>query len=176
MVKAKKSLFLTVIALFIFSAIKPALAEEQFLYRGPKLNPQTANSALFLTPVREKNGAYLTLDLVVDPSGEEINIVSTEISFPADKLVLEKLSKENSFCSFFMEEKVDAAAGKIKISCAAPYPGTDRISNIVSLTFRQINSGSADLGLSPDSLVLANDGYGTDVLKELKGQKIALEM
>jgi hypothetical protein len=174
MLKArKKTLFFILIALFIFSTIRPAIAEEELYYRDPKLSPQTANSALFLTPVREKNGDLLTLDLVVDPSGEEINTVSTEISFPTDKLSLEALSKDNSFCSFFVEEKTDNAAGKIKISCVAPYPGTNKLSNVVSLTFKQINAGEADLSLGADSLVLANDGYGTNVLKELKGQIIA---
>jgi hypothetical protein len=172
MVKAKRALLFTLIALFIFSAIKPAIAEEEFYYRGPKLNQESAASALFLTPIREKTGDSFTLDLVVDPTGEEINTVSTEISFPADKLSLEDLGKENSFCSFFMEEKVDNALGKIKISCASPYPGTAKLSNVVSLTFKRINPGPADLSLSPDSLVLANDGYGTNVLKDLKGQTI----
>jgi hypothetical protein len=171
----KETLFFVLIALFIFSAIKPALAEEEFYYRGPKLSPQTANSTLFLTPVREKNSDSFTLDLVVDPSGEEINAVETEISFPTDKLSLESLSKENSFCSFFIEEKTDNVAGKIKISCTAPYPGTDKLSNVASLTFKIINAGAADLSLSADSLVLANDGYGTNVLKDLKGQVIILE-
>ncbi|MDD5527642.1 MAG: cohesin domain-containing protein [Patescibacteria group bacterium] len=172
MLKARlKALFIILIALFIISAIKPARAED-FYYRGPKLNPQSANSALFLTPVREKTGDSLTLDLVVDPAGEEINTVSAEISFPTDKLFLTNLSKTDSFCSFFVEEKIDNNLGEIKISCVAPYPGTDKMSNVVSLTFKQIDSGAAELSLSPDSLVLANDGYGTNVLKDLKGQTI----
>jgi hypothetical protein len=175
MLKAQtKALFFILTALFIFSAIKQALAKEAFYYRSQKLNPQTANSALFLTPIREKNGDYLTLDLVVDPAGEEINTVSAEISFPIGKLSLENMGKEDSFCSFFIEENIDAAAGKIKISCAAPSPGTSQISNVLSLTFKKIGSGEAELDLSEDSLVLANDGYGTNVLKELRGQKIIL--
>ncbi len=171
MVKAKKALFLATIALFIFAVIKPASAET-FYYRGPKLNPETSSSALFLTPVRAKTDQTFTVDLVVDPAGEQINTVSTEISFPADKLSLASLSKDNSFCSFFVEEKIDNVLGKIKISCVAPFPGTDKMSNVVSLTFKQISAGRADLGLSPDSLVLANDGYGTNVLKNLGGQTI----
>jgi len=83
------------------------------------------------------------------------------------------LSKDDSFCSFFIEENIDNALGKIKITCLDPYPGTAKISNVVSLTFKKINSGAADLNLSDDSLVLANDGYGTNVLKNLSGQTIA---
>jgi hypothetical protein len=171
MVKAKKALFFATVALFIFSVMKPASADD-FYYRGQALTPESAASTLFLTPVKEKSGDSLTLDLVVDPAGEEINAVSTEISFPADKLSLENLSKANSFCSFFVEEKIDNALGKIKISCVAPYPGTDRMSNVVSLTFQEIGTGPAALSLSSASLVLANDGYGTNVLKYLSGQTI----
>jgi hypothetical protein len=174
MVKAKRALLFTLIALFIFSVMKPAIAED-FYYRGPKLNPESATSALFLTPVREKSGNTLTLDLVVDPAGEEINTVSTEISFPTDKLSLTNLSKTNSFCSFFVEEKIDNALGKIKISCVTPYPGTEKMSNVISLTFTNLVQGSADINLSDDSMVLANDGYGTNVLKNLEGQTIELD-
>jgi hypothetical protein len=168
-----KTLLFILIALFIFSAIKPAQAWQRFYYRGPKLNPENVNSALFLTPVKEENNGLFSLDLVVDPNSEEINTVSTEISFPADILFLESLSKDNSFCSFFVEEIIDNDLGKIKISCLDPYPGTDKMSNVISLTFKKIKSGAADLRLSADSLVLANDGYGTNVLNSLSGQTIA---
>jgi len=175
MLKAQgKVLFFILIALFIFSVTKPAAADD-FYYRGQKLNQENTTSALFLTPIKQKTGDSITLDLVVDPAGEEINTVSTEISFPADKLSLENLSKENSFCSFFVEEKIDNDLGKIKISCLAPFPGTDKMSNVVSLTFKELNSGTADLNLSNDSMVLANDGYGTNVLQNLSGQKIILD-
>jgi hypothetical protein len=172
MLKARtKALLFAMIALFIFAVIKPASADD-FYYRGPELKPETTNSALFLTPVREKNGDSFTLDLVVDPAGEEINTVSTEISFPAEKLSLSDLSKDNSFCSFFVEDNIDNTLGKIKISCLAPFPGTDKMSNVVSLTFERIATGAADLSLSSDSMVLANDGYGTNVLNNLGGQRI----
>ena len=172
MIKVERALFFALLAILILAVLKPASAEEVFYYRGALLNPETADSALFLTPVRERRGDLLTLDLVVDPSGEEINTVSTEILFPADKLSLTSLSKDESFCSFFVEENIDNNLGKIKISCIAPYPGTDKLSKVVSLTFKKHQSGSADLKLGDDSLVLANDGYGTNVLKDLSGQTV----
>jgi hypothetical protein len=174
MVKAKRALLFALIALFIFVAIKPASAEDLFQYRDVQLNQEIASSTLFLTPVRARTANSLTLDLMVDPAGEQINTVSTEISFPADKLSLLSLGKTNSFCSFFVEEKINNTLGKIKISCLAPFPGTNKMSNVVSLTFKKIGSGSADLSLSSDSLVLANDGYGTNVLQNLSGQTVAL--
>jgi hypothetical protein len=166
-----KALSVIAIALFIFLTVKPAVAED-FYYRGPKLNPEQSTSALFLTPVRKLDRNTFTLDLVVDPSGKQINTVSTEISFPADRLSLIDLSKTDSFCSFFVEENIDNDQGKIRLSCVAPYPGTDKMSNVISLTFRQAGTGPAELSLSPDSLVLANDGYGTNVLKSLGGQTV----
>jgi hypothetical protein len=166
-----KALSFIAIAVFIFSVMKPAVAED-FSYRGPKLNPESSSSALFLTPMRKLDRNTFTLDLVVDPSGEEINTVSTEISFPADKLSLIDLSKANSFCSFFVEEKINNDLGKIKLSCVAPFPGTETMSNVITLTFKQTDTGYARLDLSQDSMVLANDGYGTNVLKSLGGQTV----
>jgi len=175
MLKAQaKVLSFGLIALFIFSVMKPAIAED--ISRGPKSNPESSASALFLTPIRKIDRNTFTLDLVVDPAGEEINTVSTEISYPVDKLSLLEINKDNSFCSLFVEDENDNINGKIKISCIKPFPGVDTLSNVVTLTFTTQATGTADLDLSPDSLVLANDGYGTDVLKAATGQRVNLDL
>lgn len=164
-----------IIILFFVLVSKPTTAREIYSYRGQKINPETTPSALFLTPVRNRDNNSISLDLVVEPNQAEVNTVSTEISYPTDRISLKKMSKENSFCSFFIENNVDAVNGKIKISCAAPYPGTAKTSRVVTLYFEGLKKGLAEINLSNNSLVLANDGYGTNVLKEIKGQEITVE-
>jgi hypothetical protein len=164
-----------IIVVFFVLASRPTTAEEVFHYRGQKINPETTPSALFLTPVKNRENNLIALDLVVEPHLAEINTVSAEISYPTDKISFKELSKNNSFCSFFIEEKVDTAAGKIKISCATPYPGTAETSRVITVYFEGLEKGDAEIKLSSDSLVLANDGYGTNVLKEIVGQEITVE-
>jgi hypothetical protein len=164
-----------IIIVFFALAGKPTDAREIYSYRGQKINPETTPSALFLTPVRNRKDKLISIDLVVEPHQAEINTVSTEISYPIDKISFKEMSKENSFCSFFIENNVDAINGKIKISCASPYPGTDKTSRVITLYFKGLKKGLAEISLSDDSLVLANDGYGTNVLNEITGQKITVE-
>lgn len=164
-----------ILSVFFVLAGKPTTAEEVSIYRGQKINPEKTPSALFLTPIKDREGNLIALDLVVEPHQAEINTVSAEISYPTNKISLKELSKNNSFCSFFIEEKIDKAAGIIKISCATPYPGTDKTSRVITLFFEGLEKGGADISLSDNSLVLANDGYGTNVLKEIVGQEIIVE-
>lgn len=171
---ALKPLFLLA-AIFLILGVKPTAAEEDFHYRGQKLQPQEPSATLFLTPVKERNGDFLRLDLVVDPHEEEINAVGAEISFPAEKMSLIEMGKNDSFCSFFIEEKIDNQAGRAKISCSVPYPGIAKPGNVITLIFKKNGAGRAELSLRPEAEVLANDGYGTNVLKELKDQTIDLE-
>lgn len=171
LVKTKKILLFLFIILFFILPFDTARARNLYYYREPKIHRQEPNSILYITPIKERSGKFIFLDLVVDPNNDEINTVSANISFPASKLSLEQVSKENTFCLFFVEEKIDNENGHAKFSCLKPYPGTDTISNVISLVFKEKESGEADIVIG-DSLVLANDGYGTNVLKETRGQTI----
>lgn len=171
LVKTKKVFLFLLIILFFVLPFDTANARKLYYYRGIKIKRQEPKSILYLTPIRERLGDFILLDLVVDPGEDEINTVSANIFFPANKLSLEMLSKNNTFCLFFVEEEIDNEIGWAKISCMKPYPGTDTVSNVISLVFRKKEAGEANLVIG-DSLVLANDGYGTNVLKEIKNQTV----
>jgi hypothetical protein len=172
MLKILKSLLTAAVIFMAGWPLNLAFAEDIFYYRGPKLQPAKAGAVLFLTPIKERKNNLAFLDVIVEPNGEEINAVGAEILYPKNKIIFQGLSKKNSFCSFFVEENFQPEEGLIKISCVAPYPGTDKISNVVTLAFSPLSAGEAALGLGDDSQVLANDGYGTDILTEKKGQTI----
>jgi hypothetical protein len=162
---------LVVTALFF---LKQAKAQEEFQYREIKAQPSAKTASLFITPVKEREEGTIVIDLVVEPGGEEVNAVETEINYRADELELISIDREDSFCQFFVTEDA-TVSGKIKLSCLAPYPGIKEVSNVYTISFRQKAFGTTDIDLSPDSLILANDGYGTNIAKEIKGQRIVLE-
>ena len=114
------------------------------------------------------------MDLVVDPNDDEINTVSTLISFPPNKLELKGFSKKKSFCSFFIEEEINNKEGWAKISCLKPYPGIAKLNNVIGLVFKEKKVGEANITLGKNSMVLANDGYGTNVLKHTRNKKIII--
>lgn len=162
---------LSVVSLAVF---QPAQAENNPSYREIKNQPASKTASLFITPVKERADGLVTIDLVLEPGGEEVNAVETEIYFDSNQLEIAEINKEKTFCQFFVKEDT-SISGKIKLSCLAPYPGTKEISNVYTIVFKQKTVGETWLKLSADSLVLANDGYGTNILKEAKEQKISLE-
>lgn len=162
------------LSIVLLTCLQPAQAENNPGYREIKSRPAQKTATLFITPVKERADGLITVDLVVEPGGEEINAVETEIYFNNDQLELMEINKEKTFCQLFVEENL-SAPGKIKLSCLAPYPGIKDISNIYTVVFKQKIIGKTKLTLSPESLVLANDGYGTNILREIKEQEISLE-
>lgn len=173
--KTKKSFIFLLIILFTIFPIRFAKSYDgNYYYRGIKLKQQETKSILYLTPVRKRLENYILMDLVIDPDNDEINTVSTLISFPPDKLELKGFSKKSSFCSFFIEEEINNKEGWAKISCLKPYPGISKLSNVVGLVFEEKKVGEANITLSKDSMVLANDGYGTNVLKYTRDKRIII--
>lgn len=158
----------------IAPCLSTAQAENDDIYREIKANPSPKTASLFITPIKDRSGEKLIIDLVVDPGGEDVNAIDTEISFDKDRLKLIDISHDKSFCEFFIEEDV-SVDGKIKLSCLAPFPGIKEIRNVYTLTFEKKDKGETEIRLSPRSMVLANDGYGTNIVREIKNQKINLE-
>jgi hypothetical protein len=162
------------LAIILLTGFQSAKAENGSNYREIKPEPALKTASLFITPVKERLNDLITIDLVLEPGGEEVNAVETEIYFDSTQLEIVEINKEKTFCQLFVEENT-STPGKIKLSCLAPYPGTKEISNVYTIIFKQKNIGETWLTLSQDSQVLANDGYGTNILKEAKEQKIILE-
>lgn len=162
------------LSVILLTGFNPAKAENNLNYREIKAQPSPKTASLFITPVKERSDGLITIDLVLEPGGEEVNAVETEIYFDSNQLEVTEIDKSKTFCQMFVEENL-STPGKIKLSCLAPYPGTKEISNVYTIVFKQKTIGETWLTLSPDSQVLANDGYGTNILKETKEQKIILE-
>jgi len=101
--------------------------------------------------------------ILVDP-GQPVNAVGATIQFPPGQTEALEIDKKNSFCEFFPEEAIDNRNGLVRIGCGRPFPGIDRKAIVAEIVFKKKKSGTVGLRLGEDSVVLANDGYGTDVL------------
>jgi hypothetical protein len=158
----------------LLSCFQTAQAEDEPAYREIKQEPAAISASLFITPVKDRASGNLVVDIVVEPGGEDVNAIETELNFDGSKLELLEISREKSFCQFFVEED-SSSQGKIKLSCLAPFPGINEVRNAYTIIFKQLSDGETELSLSQNSMILANDGYGTNIAKEIKGQKISLE-
>ncbi len=128
---------------------------------------QKANAAsLSLTPSNYSPnvGDTFTVSVFVSTTSDKaINAISGKISYPADKLSIVSLSKANSIVNVWTTEPVKEGdtVHYEGIVLNPGYNGTK--GKITTITFKAKTSGVANLNFSSAS-VLANDGFGTNVL------------
>ena len=127
------------------------------------------NSTLRLQP---ESGVFdrsfeRTVSIIVDTGDEHINVLSTHVSFDPDLIHVTDLDAEHSVCSNFLEKTIDAIQHEIRVSCIVTNPGfSGSLGTVATIVFEPKKVGSFDLGFNDDSQVLANDGLGTNVLRQ----------
>lgn len=137
----------------------------------------TGAASLYLSP----SGGTFTVDenftvtLYVSDLEQAINATQTIINFPPDKLEIMDISKENSIINLWIREPIGSNLnGVIQLEGISLNPGfIGSQGKIASFIFKIKNSGEAALNISQGS-VLANDGFGTEILKSTSGAKFNL--
>jgi hypothetical protein len=136
----------------------------------------TAFSAdLYILP-SSKNlniGDNLNVSVYVDSLDQAMNAVSFRISYPEDLLRFVSLSKTGTIINLWVQEP-KGGNGEVFAEGIVLNPGfTGSRGKILNITFKALNSGKADLSFVSGS-VLANDGLGTNILKNMKGGSYAI--
>lgn len=132
----------------------------------------SANSAggagLFLSPA---SGTFLVggtfdVSVILDTKGVAVNTVEVELSFPPDKLQIASPSVGKSLIELLPAPPVFSnREGKIYFVGGIPSPGIVTSQGVVlTLTFRVVSPGNAEIRFGEKTSVLANDGRGTDIL------------
>lgn len=105
----------------------------------------------------------------------EINAASGKIYFPVEELEVIGLSKEESIFSLWTAEpSYSNSDGTIQFGGGLPTPGfKGSEGKILTITFKTKEEGEVDVEFE-EGLVLADDGKGTNILKEKKGASYAL--
>lgn len=105
---------------------------------------------------------------MVSSSRQAINAISGILSYPIDKLQVTSVSKIGSVLSLWVQEpSFSNSRGTVTFEGVVPNPGFNESNGrVLSVNFRVVGTGPAEVALTSGSL-LANDGYGTNVLKSL---------
>jgi hypothetical protein len=138
----------------------------------------TAQAAsLYLSPAA---GSYaisqnFTLNVYVSSADNAMNAVSGTVSFPKDKLEAVSLSKSNSIINLWVQEPgFSNSAGNFNFEGVVLNPGfIGNQGKIISINFKVKGNGTAPVIFSAGS-VLANDGLGTNILKDLNNANFVL--
>ncbi len=113
-------------------------------------------------------GENLEITVYVDSSDQAMNAVSFRISYPEDLLRLVSLSKSGTIINLWVQEP-KGGNGEVFAEGVVLNPGfTGARGKIVNITFKALKPGTADLRFISGS-VLANDGFGTNILKDMRG-------
>jgi hypothetical protein len=151
--------FLLVIVLFAFA---PLITRADTL----TLSPASGSYSI---------GKSFPVTVYVSSVSQSVNAVSGTVTFPADKLQVVSVSKVGSVLSLWVSDPTfDNGAGTVNFEGVVPNPGYQgSAGKIVTINFKVIGSGTAAVKWSTAS-VLANDGSGTNILRNLNTASFSL--
>lgn len=112
---------------------------------------------------------------MVSSPRQAINAISGVLSYPIDKLQVTSVSKIGSVLSLWVQEpSFSNSRGTVSFEGVVPNPGFNESNGrVLAVNFRVVGTGAADISLTSGSL-LANDGYGTNILKSLGNARVTL--
>ena len=120
-------------------------------------------------------GKTFTVRVYVSSIAQSINAISGVVSYPQDKLQVVSVSKTDSILTLWTEEpSFSNSSGKISFEGVVPNPGyIGSAGSIVTINFKAVGQGSASVKFDSGS-VLANDGSGTNILKNVGSAEFTL--
>ncbi|MEA3398765.1 MAG: hypothetical protein U9R06_03410 [Patescibacteria group bacterium] len=153
-----------------------ATTENSTISRQPK--KAETKTAVLLTQFNNENkntgASEFPVQILVNPGGQAINAVGIDFNFDQNILEAARIDFNSSFCTLFIKSWFDNKAGQIQIACGKPYPGISEEKEVATIYFRLKNSGWNEFTFTPKSQVLANDGFGTDILAALENSMVYL--
>ncbi len=136
-----------------------------------------ATASLLLAPPNSTFyvGDTVNIALFVNASEQPVNMFQGKITFPQDKLQAVSLSKDNSIISLWIQEpSISNQDGAITLAGGLPSPGFIGVAGkIITISFKVKSEGDAVINIE-DAQLLANDGYGTNILKEITPTQLTL--
>ena len=142
-----------------------------------KLQAAKAESALTIEAPKEVDGVgrKFKVNIVMDTFGNSVNAVQSYLEFDPKVLEIISTTTEQSFCKFYPENNYNNEKGQIKLSCGTPYPGFRGVNTLEVIEFSAKAIQTTTLKLTADSMVLANDGKGTNLLKDIPSAEIKIK-
>lgn len=106
------------------------------------------------------------VDLDVNTNNVSINAIQTDLSFDTEIAEIVKVSLENSFSQIFIQNEINNEKGYVRITGGLPNPGFNgNNGHFCTIYFKAKKAGLLEISYLPSSLVLANNGSGTNILK-----------
>lgn len=122
-----------------------------------------------------EEGKTFSVRVTASSPEEAINAASGALEFPTDKLRVVSISKANSFLTLWVQEPAFSnSQGTVSYEGVVPNPGFTGVNgSILAVTFKVVGKGDALVKFTSGAL-LANDGQGTNIARDLNGASYTL--
>ncbi|PIS21552.1 hypothetical protein COY33_00750 [candidate division WWE3 bacterium CG_4_10_14_0_2_um_filter_42_7] len=168
--KNLRSTLLNAFFILIFSIISIGLVygESRILL---KLGfPQAPKTVVFNIPPKAQFRIGEIFPMKIELFGIEkpINAVQADIGFDPGRVEVVDISEKESFAEVFIQKEINNKDGYARLTGGLPNPGFFSDHGIFGTIYlRGKEAGFVKVEFLPSSLVLANDGKGSNVLKDL---------
>lgn len=126
-------------------------------------------------PGKYRLGETFPMKIVLTDINVPINTVMTDLSYDPSALEIIDISLSNSFATIFLENNYNNSVGFARITGGVPNPGYKGNAGLfATVYFKAKKPGFASVSFLDSSVVLANDGEGTNVLKGFKSRNFLI--
>jgi hypothetical protein len=145
------------------------IIEYDLLVRISQRNNAVYTAAFSIPPSFDfKVGELISYPVEINQLKTSINAVKADIAFDSEYLEVVEISTKNSFATVFVEKQINNDLGFARLSGGKPNPGySGESATFAAIYFRAKKAGVSTIKLLPSSMVLANDGKGTNILRNL---------
>ncbi len=151
-----------------FICVAFVFAESKILF---KLGfPPTPKTVSFIIPSKGQYRLDEIFPIEINIVGIKvpINAVQADLGFEPQKLEVVDISTEDSFANIFIQKEINNEVGYARLTGGLPNPGFFADHGVFGTVFFKGKSpGIVKIEFLPTSMVLANDGRGTNTLKDL---------
>jgi hypothetical protein len=134
--------------------------------------PATPKTVSFVIPPKSnfKVGEIFPLKIEINGIKTPINAVQADLSFDPKKIQVVEISTTDSFANIFVQKEINNDTGYARLTGGLPNPGffADH-GTFGTIYLKGLQAGLVTIDFLPTSMILANDGRGSNVLKDSLG-------
>jgi hypothetical protein len=129
--------------------------------------PPPAKTVSFSASYQQEHrlGEIFPMQVKITGIKQAINTVRVDFTYDPKQLEVVGISTKDSFAGIFIQKEIDNKAGFVRFAGGLPNPGFSQNEGVFATVYlRGLRTGIATLHFLPSSMVLANDGKGSNVL------------
>jgi len=132
--------------------------------------PPAAKTVTFVIPPKGQYrlGEIFPMKIEIAGIKTPINTVQADLGFNSERVEVVDISTQDSFANIFIQKEINNEVGYARLAGGLPNPGFFSDHGLFgTVFFKSKEPGVVKIEFLPSSMVLANDGRGTNVLREL---------